>query len=292
MKKYISILAPIILMAAIFYFKADILKIYKSFPEISKSVPDIVSDIKKEISAPSPLRGPSERPQASKPTVLLTKAGVINWTNIQRSENGGLPALAENSKLNSAAEVKLKDMFAKQYFEHISPSGAGPGDLVENAGYQYIMSGENLALGNFNGNKDLVLAWMNSPGHRANILNSRYQEIGVAVGMGVFEGRETWLAVQEFGKPSSSCPAVDTNLKTSIKSYENKLTDLKKSADALKAELAVSQPQTRAEYNTYNEKVNAYNDLARQINTLVGELKGMVDSYNSEVRIFNLCAEN
>ena len=61
-----------------------------------------------------------------------------------------------------------------------------------------------------------MTAWMNSPGHRANILNPHFQEIGVAVGKGMYEGHETWIAVQSFGMPLSACPASDANLKIKI----------------------------------------------------------------------------
>ncbi|MDO8523540.1 MAG: CAP domain-containing protein [bacterium] len=287
MKKILSISALVAVLAILFYFRADLLKVYKALPEISNNIPNVVTDIKKEISAPVPLRS-----SRTTPAVVLTKAGVIERTNIERRNNGGLPALTGNTKLNAAAQAKLKDMFAKQYFEHVSPSGVGPGDLVEAQGYDYILSGENLALGNFAGDQDLVTAWMNSPGHRANILNNRYQEIGVAVGKGMFEGRETWLAVQEFGMPISACPSPDKALKVSIDDEENTLTFLKNSVNALKSELEAGDPKTRKEFSEYNQKVDEYNALAKQINELIDALKIMVNNYNAEVQAFNICAGN
>lgn len=287
MKKILSISAFAAVFAILFYFRADLLKVYMALPEISGNVPGIINNIKKEISAPVPLRSSN-----TAPAVILTKAGVIARTNIERQINGDLTALAENVKLNAAAQVKLKDMFAKQYFEHVSPSGVGPGDLVEAQSYDYILTGENLALGNFAGDKDLVTAWMNSPGHRANILNNRYREIGVAVGKGMFEGHETWLAVQEFGMPLSACLSPGKALKASIDNEENTLDFLKSSANTLKTVLEASDPKTRKEFNEYNQKVDEYNELAKQINKLVDELKIMVANYNAEVQAFNLCAGN
>src|SRR3989338_8052144 len=149
-KKEIIFWAFAALMAGLFYFRSDILTIYKAFPEITESAPRIISDIKKEISAPAPLRIPVKKISA-----VLTEPGVINWTNAQRKDNGNLPPLKENLILNAAAEAKLKDMFKNQYFEHVSPAGIGPGELVESAGYEYIASGENLALGNFGGGPGL-----------------------------------------------------------------------------------------------------------------------------------------
>ena len=60
-----------------------------------------------------------------------------------------MSALKENEKLDQAALAKANDMFLKQYFEHVSPTGVGPGDLAQNYGYDYIIVGENLILGNF-----------------------------------------------------------------------------------------------------------------------------------------------
>ncbi|OGF62799.1 hypothetical protein A2662_02725 [Candidatus Giovannonibacteria bacterium RIFCSPHIGHO2_01_FULL_45_33] len=287
MKKILSISVLGAVFAVLFYFRADLLKVYKALPEISNNIPNIVNDIKKEISAPAPLRSSS-----TAPAVVLTKAGVIERTNIERQNNGGLPVLKENTKLNAAAQVKLKDMFAKQYFEHVSPLGIGPGDLVEAQGYDYILAGENLALGNFAGDKDLVTAWMNSPGHRANILNNRYREIGVAVGKGIYEGHETWLAVQEFGLSLSACPSPDKMLQTDIYGGEAGLNILKAEAENLKAELEANEPKTRKEFGEYNQKVDEYNSLVRQINSLIDEIKTMVIKYNAEVQAFNLCAGN
>lgn len=271
--------------AGFFYFRSDVLKFYRAFPEITDSAPKIIDDLKKEISAPAPLRT-AIKPVAS----VLTRQGVITWTNAQRKENGGLAPLKENLLLNAAAEAKLKDMFKKQYFEHLSPSGVGPGELVESVGYEYIASGENLALGNFDGDRDLVQAWMDSPGHRANILSTKYLEIGVAVGKGMFEGHETWLAVQEFGKPLSACASPDDSLKANITAYENKLDELRAKANTLKEEIESSDPNTKEERRAYNQKVDEYNALVKQINALIDELKVMIAKYNSEVRDFNLCA--
>ena len=287
LKKEIIFWAFAALAAGLFYFSSDILTIYKAFPEITESAPRIISDIKKEISAPAPLRIP-----VKKVSSVLTRPGVINWTNVQRKENGNLPLLKENFVLNTAAEAKLKDMFKNQYFEHVSPAGIGPGELVESAGYEYIASGENLALGNFDGDRDLVQAWMDSPGHRANILNMKYQEIGIAVGKGTFEGHETWLAIQEFGKPASACPSPDEILKTNIDAYENKLEKFRTNADALKNEIESSEPRTKEERKEYNQKVDEYNVMVRQINSLIDELKVMIANYNSQVQGFNACAAN
>lgn len=178
------------------------------------------------VSTPSPLRHNGDREG------ILTADGTFTATNTQRQQHG-LPPLLRNNALNRAAQLKLEDMFAQQYFEHVSPDGRGPADVVEAAGYEYITVGENLALGNFESDADLVQAWMDSPGHRANILSNNFRELGVAVGQGEFEGRNTWLAVQTFGTPLSACPAPDKQLlenferkKFSIRQIEQELAEL------------------------------------------------------------------
>ncbi|MDP3997281.1 MAG: CAP domain-containing protein, partial [bacterium] len=162
-------------------------------------IKDILSaDFQKEILAPPPLRLPF-----SENAGQLTSAGILRATNLHRGENN-VAALTANTVLDKAAQAKLADMFAKQYFEHVSPDGAGPGDVVENAGYQFIRVGENLALGNFADDTELVQAWMDSPGHRANILYSGFSQIGIATTRGTYEGQQVWIAVQEFGLPLSA----------------------------------------------------------------------------------------
>jgi len=168
---------------------------------------------------PGKLIGPIKSTRASQ----LNPQKIIYWTNYYRSQNN-LAQLTSNTLLTKAAQEKVNDMFSKQYFEHVSPSGVSPSDLVTSVGYAYKVSGENLALGDFLDEKDLVDAWMNSPGHRANILNKDYSEIGVATGLGKFEDRtSTWLAVQEFGKPLPNCSKPNKSEIDDINSKFNKV---------------------------------------------------------------------
>jgi uncharacterized protein YkwD len=132
-------------------------------------------------------------------TSEITVAGLLEDTNIQREENG-LPPLALNPELTKAAQMKAEDMFAKDYWAHISPNGTTPWVFIRAAGYNYLYAGENLARG-FSTSQDVVTAWMNSPEHRANMLSPNYTDIGFAVGAGALTGTDTTLVVQEFGSP-------------------------------------------------------------------------------------------
>lgn len=242
-----------------------------------------LQDLKQQVFTSGPLRGRQEANDA-----YLTRVGTINWTNEHRKQNG-LGSLKENSELNRAAQLKLKDMFDRQYFEHISPTGKGPGDLAKAASYEYISVGENLAMGNFKDDKELVQAWMDSPGHRANILNAKFMEIGVAVGQGVFEGKTTWLAVQEFGKPLSSCPAVDASLKNQIQNLEAETGQMEAELTAAKKALDEEDPKTKQEYEDHNRRVAEYNDLVKIYNNKIDQLKLAVTQYNAQVRAYNDC---
>lgn len=126
---------------------------------------------------------------------------VIRLVNIEREKNG-LGPLKENDNLNVAAYKKGQNMFEEQYWAHYSPSGKDPWGFITGSGYKYAYAGENLAR-NFSNANDAVVAWMNSPTHRDNILNSKYQDIGISVVQGSLHGEQTTIIVQEFGTPVS-----------------------------------------------------------------------------------------
>lgn len=222
-------------------------------------------------------------------STILSKENIIILTNKERADNGALPELKENDKLDLSAEIKLQDMFAKQYFEHISPIGVGVGDLGSKVSYEYITIGENLALGDFKDDKALIDAWMASSGHRANILNKKYTEIGIAVGKGKFEGKDVWIAVQHFGLPKSICPTIDEVLhgiinqdQQIIKSMGTELLDMRS-----KIESGVT-----FEGKTPFEQINIYNSEVLYYNKLISEIKQKIIQYNDQVKAFNLCISN
>lgn len=215
----------------------------------------------------------------------LSITGIINETNKERAKKQ-LPALKQNLALNASAQKKLEDMFARQYFKHESPSGKTASNLIADEDYRYITIAENLALGNFGGDAQVVLAWMNSPGHRANILDPRFQEIGVAVGKGKFDGKEQWIAVQHFAKPLSSCPSPNSALKDQIQFHTNELSAREKELATMKKEIDV----TPASDPAYQAKIEKYNNLVIEYNTRLESLKDELSRYNEQVRAFNTCA--
>ncbi len=129
----------------------------------------------------------------------ISPEDVISQTNDERGKQGLAP-LKKNGPLTVAAQLKGNDMLAKGYWAHVSPDGKEPWHWIAQAGYSYNRAGENLAK-DFKDTISVTQAWMASPGHRANILNPNYKEIGVAVVSGPFNGYDTVIVVQMFGEP-------------------------------------------------------------------------------------------
>lgn len=126
----------------------------------------------------------------------VAKSALVNLVN-QSRKTAGIGELSENIKLDQAAELKAEDMVAKEYFSHNSPDGTTPWHWFSEIGYDYKYAGENLAIGFFD-SKDVFQAWLNSPSHRENLLNPKYQEIGTAVLQG-FGSNDAVVVVQFFG---------------------------------------------------------------------------------------------
>lgn len=275
-------------VALIFLFKGSIIGYFE--PEIKNveklALDALVGELKKEVNIPPPLVAPKTAPAtASKSlTPLLDASGTIKWTNVQRKDNG-LATLVESSVLDDIAALRLEDMFKNQYFAHVSPASSSAESVAEEVGYDYISLGENLAMGNFGSDEKLVEAWMSSLGHRANILNTHYQEIGVAVKSGIFKGESTWIAVQIFGKPASACPTVDKALRLKIDSAESQLDAWQATLDSMQSDIQSTPPRNPA----YNSKVDAYNNLADQYNALLLQTKPEIADYNNQVTALNKC---
>jgi uncharacterized protein YkwD len=140
----------------------------------------------------------------------VISSAVVELTNVDRAKNE-LLSLNVNPVLERAAQLKAEDMAAKGYFAHNSPEGLTPWHWFKTAGYNFVYAGENLAV-RFYDSVDVVRAWMDSPGHRANILNSKFTEIGIGIAEGTFEGRPTVFVVQMFGAPASSFSRFPTSV--------------------------------------------------------------------------------
>lgn len=122
---------------------------------------------------------------------------IIRLTNEQRASNG-LKYLVEDPRLDQSAAMKANDEITNNYWAHVSPSGVQPWYWFARVKYYYTYAGENLAM-NFDTSDGVMMGWMNSLGHRANILNPNYEDIGVAHVCGMLLGKRTTLVVAHYG---------------------------------------------------------------------------------------------
>ncbi len=129
---------------------------------------------------------------------------VLDLTNIQRRQVG-LQSLTLNTQLNAVAQSYSQSMAIDDFFSHTGADGSSMSDRVDATGYQYWTISENIAAG-YSTPEVVVDKWMNSPGHRANILNPKFAEIGIgyyyhANDTGTINYRHYWT--QNFGAPLS-----------------------------------------------------------------------------------------
>ncbi len=141
--------------------------------------------------AEQPVQKPVQQPtqqkpvQAEKPaeatpassSVSAFEQKVVELTNQERAKNG-LPALKLDVELSKVAREKSRDMQTKNYFSHTSPTYGSPFDMMKSYGISYRTAGENIAMGQ-QSPEEVVQAWMNSQGHRENIMNANFTHIGV-----------------------------------------------------------------------------------------------------------------
>ncbi|MFC7184295.1 sigma-70 family RNA polymerase sigma factor [Kitasatospora paranensis] len=148
---------------------------------------------------PTPTASPKPaptRPRSAPPSNRSLQDQVLALVNTERSKAGCTP-LKANGKLQSAAQGHSDDMAARNFFDHTNPDGQGPQQRIDAAGYRWSSWGENIAKGQADP-ASVMNSWMNSPGHRANILNCGFTEIGVGVHLG--SGGPWWT--QDFGSPA------------------------------------------------------------------------------------------
>lgn len=118
----------------------------------------------------------TEKPVSS-PTSLTYEKKVVQLVNVERAKNG-LSNLTLSTTLSNSARAKSQDMIDKSYFSHTSPTYGSVGDMLKKFGISYTAYGENIAYGQRTP-EQVVKAWMESPGHRANILSTHFSKIGV-----------------------------------------------------------------------------------------------------------------
>lgn len=130
--------------------------------------------------------------------VELVNAARSHARRCGRERFAAAPPLAVSRKLAAAAGEHARDMARKAYFDHRGSDGSQPRDRVRRAGYQWRLTGENIAFGPESA-EEVVAGWLGSPGHCANIMEPKFREIGVGFAVGRKRGHIYW--VQEFGAP-------------------------------------------------------------------------------------------
>lgn len=141
---------------------------------------------------------------------------LVDLTNADRATASAVK-LHVSPLLERTAQAKVNDMVTKGYFAHNSPEGVTPWHWFALAGYNYAYAGENLAIDFFD-SADVEKAWMNSPLHRANIVNGTFTEIGIATATGTWNGHETTFVVQMFGRPYGNSSVAQNETPTVIAS--------------------------------------------------------------------------
>jgi len=296
MKIFYQFLICIFIILCFFVAKDDLLSIVKNNINLNNTNNKNTIIIDEGIKKNQILEGKVDTPGALKQLIsenILNKNAnisllsdkIILFTNIER-EKEGLEKLKENKKLDFSAEKKLQDMLDNQYFEHISPTGIGVTDLSKTVNYEYILIGENLAMGNFKNEEELVSAWMKSKGHKENILNKNYTEIGVSIRKGKFDGKDTWMAVQHFGTPTSVCPEVDKLLYGKIAINQEQINQMQ---NDLNVRRNMITQKVIYEGDTHSEQIEKYNILVNVYNNLIKETEVQIFQYNNIVESFNTC---
>lgn len=198
------------------------------------------------------------------PDVLAEEQkNIIDLTNDLR-EQKGIPLLDREKKLYTSSQLKADDMVARDYFDHVSPDGQGLAYFLGQAGYEYRVAGENLGMGFFQAS-DLVQAWINSPTHYANLIDTDYDEIGIGLAMGEYEGMPTVYVAQHFGRPSSRGVVAGTVITDQISSVDH--TDVLSDAVVSSTEMIKSDvvnSETSSDISTFVMPEIVYNrDISR-----------------------------
>jgi uncharacterized YkwD family protein len=159
-------------------------KINPQLKQINWVYPGQVLDVPATAAAPKAPSAPKSAPAPAKYSVDSYATQVSQLVNQER-QKAGLAPLTLDAELSNVAMAKAKDMIQNNYFDHNSPKYGSPFDMMRSFGIDYTAAGENIAKGQTS--PQAVMAdWMNSPGHRQNILSSNYDSIGVAYYQGAW----------------------------------------------------------------------------------------------------------
>jgi uncharacterized protein YkwD len=186
---------------------------------------------------------PKSQIEVSKLLASISSQAIMEKINPARISYGRLE-LKMNEKLSRAAELKAQDMVSRNYFSHKDPLGQDPWIWLDRVGYDYISAGENLAI-DVNDPSVLLDAWLSSPSHAKNILNSNFIDMGVGLAKGEVLGRKTIVVVMYFG----------SELKKSIKSQGQTLASITDVSPKETAVVCKADCQENEDINTNKEEL-------------------------------------
>jgi uncharacterized protein YkwD len=231
----------------------------------------------------------------SPPALKANTKEIIELTNVKRL-NAGLKPVKENSKLNEAALLRAEKIIEFDEWNHEATiSGVPFTKALQQVNYWNITKGENLAKGIYT-SSEVVDAWILSPGHKKNILNPEFQEIGIGIKMGKVGGENVPIIVQLFGgyippnynqKDVESWQKTIDNLNSIIPSWESALGNSRLNQDDLKRLLDLLYQERTIAANVYSvmksnkwlsksekDSITLYNSLVEQSRSLANKLNG------------------
>lgn len=180
------------------------------------------------------------------------------------------PPLVRNPTLDRAAELKAEDMVTLGYFAHNSPTGVTPWHWFKQAGYTFLYAGENLAINFFDAN-EVRDAWLASPLHRANLLDVKFKEIGMATVSGIYKDGPSIYVVQMFGTPAKAAApqtvVTTTEIMIPAAATTSKLAVIEKKEPEIKGESSGSVPTTTPVVKPQFEPIISTESLAIVKNT-------------------------
>ncbi len=179
----------------------------------------------------------------------------------QTREEHNLPPLEVDTKLVQSALFKAEHILKEDYFAHTSPAGITPWYWFKQSNYNYQYAGENLAI-DFTDSRSLHQALLNSPTHRANILNPNYTEMGIAVVTGEFKGGKTTVAVEHFGDEFQLAQAPETQPEQEIPAPSEEPREEIPTSTTMEE---LEQNELAAERETEQEEINAPRQVKQEI---------------------------
>ena len=210
--------------------------------------------------------------------------------NLRQSQNAN--QLGLNAQLDKSAYNKVDDMLEYSYFSHVSPNGYNLAYFLNQANYEYTVAGENLAMG-FSSADEVMQAWMKSPLHYRNLIDTDFKEIGIGITSGLYKDKDTVFIAQHFGAPIVSETALintqpisedqlaraDLSENKPVTEQQSAVLPAKVQAEPVIEEIiTVKTPQASVSYNQARSKVSWSEEKGNTIFNIKAYIGGEVAS--------------